>query len=72
VLISREIFYRICELTINLNLNKKEAMDLFREAMEISVSLSADNKPGPASAQTPRPDDVQAKETADTSPEGVD
>ena len=33
VLISREIFYRVCELYTNLDLDKKEAIGLFKSAL---------------------------------------
>jgi hypothetical protein len=35
VLISREIFYRVCELYTNLDLDKKEAIGLFKSALGV-------------------------------------
>ena len=34
VLMAREIFYRVCELSSNYNLDKKEALALFKQALE--------------------------------------
>lgn len=72
VLISREIFYRICELTINLNLDREEALKLFREAMEVSAKLSiSSNKPASPQSGSNSSDD-QKKDQPDAAPQGVD
>jgi hypothetical protein len=39
VLTTREYFYRTCELIRNLNLDKKEAIELFKHAMDQSSKL---------------------------------
>lgn len=40
VLISRELLYRACELSNNLNLPPDQALKLFRDAMDVIVKLS--------------------------------
>ena len=45
VLISREILYRVCELYTNLDLDKKEAIDLFKAALG-TVSQGWSNESG--------------------------
>jgi hypothetical protein len=71
VLISREVFYRICELTINLNLSKDEAIKLFREGMDITTKLSISDTPKP-SASASTDDDTTKKDAEEASPQGVD
>lgn len=41
VLVSRELLYRVCELSNNLGLPPEQALALFRDAMETMVRLSA-------------------------------
>ena len=35
VLITRELFYRACELTVNANLDSKDALDLFYKVLNV-------------------------------------
>lgn len=72
VLISREIFYRICELTINLNLNKAEALKLFREALAVSEKISMNDNKQPNTSDTTSTSDTKKKDDTDTAPKGVD
>lgn len=72
VLISREIFYRICELTINLNLDREEALKLFREAMEVSAKLSMSSDKQSATQNNSNSSGDQKKDQAPAAPQGVD
>ena len=40
VLMSRELFFRTCEFSVNYNLNKKEATDLFNKTLDTVISLA--------------------------------
>lgn len=40
-LITRELLYRTCELSLNFNLSKKEALDLYRDTLQSVTKISA-------------------------------
>jgi len=40
ILMSRELFFRTCEFSVNYNLNKKEATDLFNKTLNTVISLA--------------------------------
>ncbi len=40
VLITRELMYRTCEMIMNLNLSKEDALELYVKTLEASVTLS--------------------------------
>tara|TARA_Y100000992_G_scaffold295134_1_gene255694 strand:- start:542 stop:1126 length:585 start_codon:yes stop_codon:yes gene_type:complete len=40
VLMSRELFFRTCEFSVNYNLSKKEASDLFNKTLDTVISLA--------------------------------
>jgi len=52
VLISRELLYRACELSNNLNLPPDQALKLFRDAMDVIIKLSTSQTAGGTAALT--------------------
>jgi len=69
VLITREVMYRTCEMIMNMNLNKTEALDLYIRSLDLVMAVSrTDTGTGSASmVSAPSLPDVQAAEPAITS-----
>jgi len=50
VLITRELMYRTCEMIMNLNLSKEEALKLFTQTLNASVTVSQNQTDSGAAA----------------------
>ena len=70
VLITRELMYRACELSNNLNLSTPETLKLYRDVMNVIVQISsAQSGTGvAATAATPAAPQVVAPTPAATAP----
>lgn len=81
VLITRELLYRSCELSNNLNLPSDQALSLFRDTMEAIVRISAGQtgrgttpvsaSPMDTRIQTPSPASGASGRTSVTAPSGL-
>jgi len=66
VLIARELMYRTCELTMNLNTDEQTSIELYKETMDVILAISKNiNGIGSASTEA-EPQQVNSIPSSDT------
>lgn len=61
VLISRELLYRACELSSNLNLPREQSLKLFQDVLAVIVKIAAEQTGSGTAAVTSTPNDPRVQ-----------